>query len=270
MWGGGLTCTWHIPPHPAQPRHTNHWAPRTRKRHQRERRPQRPTESSDPTQHAKGRTGDCPGPRKETATRRNVTRGGGGGGKLGSRRVCSGRVLACSSHCGPQKAPPATGRPFVHHNPHLRVCPHIHCPHAQTSPFLGAASLAVLAPAVHAAGLASGVQPAARASAASEAAPRRRCGTCGGVWSGYVCVCRGCARVGLPPGGPRPRTRPLLSSTACPMTGWFGRMMARFGRRLRRFPGTARPVAGGFVHIIEGDGVGVANYSTPSIARSHC
>ena len=34
-------------------------------RHQQEHRPQRPTESSDPTQHAKGRTGDCPGPRKE-------------------------------------------------------------------------------------------------------------------------------------------------------------------------------------------------------------
>ena len=68
------------PPHPAQPQHTNHLAPRTRKRHQREHRPQRPTERSDPTQHAKGRTGDCPGPRKETATRRHVTRGGGGGG----------------------------------------------------------------------------------------------------------------------------------------------------------------------------------------------
>ena len=63
------------PQHPAQPRHTNHRAPRTRKRHQQEHRPQRPTESSDPTQHAKGRTGDCPGPRKETTTRRNVTRG---------------------------------------------------------------------------------------------------------------------------------------------------------------------------------------------------
>ena len=36
----------------------------------------RPTESSDPTQRAKGRTGDCPGPRKGTTTRRNVTRGG--------------------------------------------------------------------------------------------------------------------------------------------------------------------------------------------------
>ena len=59
------------PPQPAQPRHTNNWAPQTRKRHQ-----QRPTERSDPMQHAKGRTGDCPGPRKGTATRRNVTQGG--------------------------------------------------------------------------------------------------------------------------------------------------------------------------------------------------
>ena len=39
--------------------------------------PQRPTESSDPTQHAKGRTGDRPGPRKGATTRRNVTQGGG-------------------------------------------------------------------------------------------------------------------------------------------------------------------------------------------------
>ena len=71
-----LTCKRHIPPHPAQPRHTNYWAPRTRKRHQQEHRPQRPTESSNPTQHAKGRAGDCPGPRNETTTRRNVTQGG--------------------------------------------------------------------------------------------------------------------------------------------------------------------------------------------------
>ena len=49
----------------AQPQHTNYWAPRTRKRHQREHRPQRPTERSDPMQHVKGRTGDCPGPVKE-------------------------------------------------------------------------------------------------------------------------------------------------------------------------------------------------------------
>ena len=70
-----LTRKWHTMPHPAQPQHTNYWAPRTRKRHQQEHRPQRPTERSDPTQHAKGRPGDCPGPRKGTTTRRNVTRG---------------------------------------------------------------------------------------------------------------------------------------------------------------------------------------------------
>ena len=70
-----LTRKRHIPPHSAQPRHTNYWAPRTRKRHQQEHRPQRPTKCSDPTQHAKGRAGDCPGPRKGTTTRRNVTQG---------------------------------------------------------------------------------------------------------------------------------------------------------------------------------------------------
>ena len=73
-----LTRKRHTLPHSAQPRHTNDWAPRTRKRHQQEHRPQRPTERSDPTQHAKGRTGDCPGPRKGATTRRNVRQGGGG------------------------------------------------------------------------------------------------------------------------------------------------------------------------------------------------
>ena len=66
----------HTMPHSTQPQHTNYGAPRTRKRHQQEHRPQRPTESSDPTQHAKGRMGDCPGPRKGATTRRNVTQGG--------------------------------------------------------------------------------------------------------------------------------------------------------------------------------------------------
>ena len=78
-----LTCKRHTMPHSAQPQHTKYWAPRTRKQHQQEHRPQRPTESSDPTQHAKGRTGDCPGPRKGTTTRRNVTQGGGGVGGSG-------------------------------------------------------------------------------------------------------------------------------------------------------------------------------------------
>ena len=80
-------CKRHTMPHSAQPQHTNHWAPRTRKRHQQEHRPQWPTERSDLTQHAKGRKGDCPGPRKETTTRRTVTQGGSielfwGGGSL--------------------------------------------------------------------------------------------------------------------------------------------------------------------------------------------
>ena len=70
-----LTRKRHTMPHSAQPKHTNHWAPRTRKGHQQEHRPQRPIECSDPTQHAKGRTGDCSGPRKGATTRRNVTQG---------------------------------------------------------------------------------------------------------------------------------------------------------------------------------------------------
>ena len=70
-----LTRKRHTMPHPAQPRHTNYWAPRTRKRHQQEHRPQRPTESGNPAQHAKGRTGERPGPRKGAPTRRNVTQG---------------------------------------------------------------------------------------------------------------------------------------------------------------------------------------------------
>ena len=71
-----LTRKRHTMPHSAQSQHANYWAPRTRKRHQQEHRPQRPTESSDPTQHAKGRTGDRPGPRKGATTRRNVIQGG--------------------------------------------------------------------------------------------------------------------------------------------------------------------------------------------------
>ena len=71
-----LTRKRHTMPHSAQSQHANYWALRTRKRHQQEHRPQWPTESSDPTQHAKGRTGDRPGPRKGATTRRNVTQGG--------------------------------------------------------------------------------------------------------------------------------------------------------------------------------------------------
>ena len=70
-----LTRKRHTMPHSAQPQHTNNGALRTRNRHQQEHRSQRPTESSNPTQHAKGRTGDCPGTRKGATTRRNVTQG---------------------------------------------------------------------------------------------------------------------------------------------------------------------------------------------------
>ena len=119
-----LTRKRHIPPHPAQPRRTNDWAPRTRKRHQREHRPQRPTERSDPTQHAKGRTGDCPGPCKGTTTRRHVTWGGGGTTAFGAVRprrcgvrTNGGAPSAGPWHCGPWlrrvSARPPVGAPGV-------------------------------------------------------------------------------------------------------------------------------------------------------------
>ena len=121
-----LTRKRHAMPHSAQPRHTSYWAPRTRKRHQQEHRPQRPTESSNPTQHAKGRTGDCPGPRKETTTRRNVTQGA----NESSRWVCtpwgvSGGggcaplpiSLNSGSNCTPQPPPPSQCPPPISHPP---------------------------------------------------------------------------------------------------------------------------------------------------------
>ena len=90
-----LTRKRHTMPHSAQPQHTNYWAPRTRKRHQQEHWPQRPTESSDPTQHAKGRTGDRPGPRKGATTRRNVTQGAGAWG--GTTMVYTGGMQFSAS-----------------------------------------------------------------------------------------------------------------------------------------------------------------------------
>ena len=88
----------HTMPHSAQPQHTNYWAPRTRKRHQQEHRPQRPTESSDPTQLAKGRTGDRPGPRKGATTRRNVTQGAGHGAKAAPPTRCGQGGRTCPPH----------------------------------------------------------------------------------------------------------------------------------------------------------------------------
>ena len=52
-----------------------------------------------PTQHAKGRTGDCSGPRKGTATRRNVTRGGGGGQHPPQRMGLQGGLRGCRCRC---------------------------------------------------------------------------------------------------------------------------------------------------------------------------
>ena len=41
------------------PQYANHWAPLKQKRHRQEHRPQPPSARSHPTQHAKGRAGDC-------------------------------------------------------------------------------------------------------------------------------------------------------------------------------------------------------------------
>ena len=60
------------------PQYANYWAPLRRQRHHKAHRPRGPTESSDPTQHAEGRTGDCPGPRKDNATECHT-----GGGRRG-------------------------------------------------------------------------------------------------------------------------------------------------------------------------------------------
>ena len=62
LGGGGAAKTIKRPPRSNQhnPQYANYWAPLTRKQHHKEHRPQRPSESIDPMQHAKGRTGDCP------------------------------------------------------------------------------------------------------------------------------------------------------------------------------------------------------------------
>ena len=107
-------------PHSAQPQHTKYWAPQTRKRHQQEHRPQRPTESSDPTQHAKGRTSDRPGPRKGATTRRNVTQGvppplpmhrWGGGGAMHPPHYVSAYHLGIPPSKKKKTAPPRAPPP---------------------------------------------------------------------------------------------------------------------------------------------------------------
>ena len=95
-----LTHKQHILPHPAQPQHTNHWAPRTQEQHQQEHRPQWPTESSDPTQHAKARTGDCPGPVKKQQPDAMSHRG-----KVGTMLACD-QTLPCTNCANCTKPPP--------------------------------------------------------------------------------------------------------------------------------------------------------------------
>ena len=65
------------PPHqPVPPQCANYWDPLTQTQHQQQHRLHRPSARSDLMQHAKERTRDCPGPRSESATQRNVTHWG--------------------------------------------------------------------------------------------------------------------------------------------------------------------------------------------------
>ena len=94
------------------PRRASYWAPLRRKRHHKGHGPRRPSERGAPTQHAEGRTGDCPGPREETTTRRHVTRGAGGGG--GGKRTAPSRgsrsdAIVSHPHPLPETQPRARG-----------------------------------------------------------------------------------------------------------------------------------------------------------------
>ena len=101
----------------AQPWCANYWAPRTRKRHQQEHRPQRPPERSNPTQHLKGGTGDCPGPRKGTATRRTTCpqkHSEAGGGR---QRPRNDRQQSAQLRYANYGAPPTPKRHQQEHRP---------------------------------------------------------------------------------------------------------------------------------------------------------
>ena len=74
-----LTRKRHTMPHSAQSQHTNCWAPRMQKRDQQEHRPQRPTESSNPTQMRREEWVTVQGPVKEQQPYGMSHRGGGGG-----------------------------------------------------------------------------------------------------------------------------------------------------------------------------------------------
>ena len=108
-----LTRKRHTMPHSAQPQHTNYWALRTQKRHQQEHRPQRPTGSSNPTQHAKGKTGDCPGPVKEQQPDGMSHGGGGLDRSTHNRHQVGGVSRSRDGLFAQQEREPIRGRPAV-------------------------------------------------------------------------------------------------------------------------------------------------------------
>ena len=120
-----LTRKRHTMPHSAQPQHTNYWAPRTRKRHQQEHRPQRPTERSAPTQHAKGRTGDCPGPVKEQQPD-GMSHRGGGSKVCAQKFVLSGVGTRTRLGRDDRPAGAASDRPTGIRTGDLHVCGQVH------------------------------------------------------------------------------------------------------------------------------------------------
>ena len=117
-----LAHKWHTMPHSAQPQHTNYWAPRMRKRHQQEHRPQRPTDRSDPTQHATGRTGDRPGPVKEQqpggmSYRRGMGLGVGGQKFVPKRVQAVGRTICSTTNSARVAMQPTAELQFGSSNP---------------------------------------------------------------------------------------------------------------------------------------------------------
>ena len=107
------------PQQPAQLQCANHWAQRTRKRHHKEHWSQWLTERSDPMQHAKGRTGDCPGPRKD-----GMCHTGGSIEREGvaleqwPRRSCGTVRVGSILWAGPQPDPPHKMDLFSPDSPH--------------------------------------------------------------------------------------------------------------------------------------------------------
>ena len=86
----------HIPPHPAQPQHTNDWAPRTRKQHQQEHRPQRPTEPATRRSMRREERVTVQGPVKRQQPD-GMSHGGGVGGSEAPKVYCTSNRPQISS-----------------------------------------------------------------------------------------------------------------------------------------------------------------------------